>query len=399
MKGFSKLLSIEGIWLILLLTVSSQAHADTSHLQLTSSYSVLGSPTVSAAFINQVLASNHSPAAGKGQALFDDGIKYGVDPVFALAFFLHESSFGTTGVAQFTLSLGNLRCIPGFPCADGFTWFPTWEAGFNAWYSLIRDVYVDTWHLSTVEQIIPTYAPAGDHNDVTAYINAVDRTVDTWRTEQIAEFGSVSQTSTVFSAPPTPTPTPPIVPSVAPPIVPSVAPSIVPSAVATTKSVYPADKYSILGKPTVDATFINHILAQYHSPAAGKGLLFYEEGVKYGIDPIYALSFFWRDSIFGIQGLARLTHSLGPLPTPTTSTCHCQDSQGYRRYTTWDDSIADWFRYIHDYYVKQLGLTTVSQIVSIYLRTNSTVAIKFTIKEIEQRVDVWRKAQAQTPTR
>lgn len=378
MKRFSKLLSIGGICLILLLTVASQAHADTSHVQLTSSYSVLGSPTVSAAFINQVLASNHSPAAGKGQAIFDDGIKYGVDPVFALAFFMHESSFGTTGVAQSTLSLGNLRCIPGFPCANGFTWFPTWEAGFNAWYSLIRDVYVDSWHLSTVEQIIPTYAPASDHNDVSAYINAVDRTVDAWRAEQIAEFGSVSQTSTVFSTSPTP---------------------IVPSAVATTKSSYPADQYSILGNPTVDATFINHILTQYHSPAAGKGLLFYEEGVKYGIDPIYALAFFWRDSIFGIQGLARLTLSLGPLPTPTTSTCHCQDSQGYRRYATWDESIADWFRYMHDYYVQQMGLSTVSQIVPVYLRTNSTVAIDFTIKEIEQRVDAWRRAQAQTPTR
>src|SRR5205823_486237 len=202
------------------------------------------------------------------------GVKYGVDPVFALTFFMHESSFGTTGIAQFTLSLGNLRCIPGFPCSQGFAWFPTWEAGFNAWYALIRYVYVDTWHLSTVEQIIPTYAPASDNNNVAAYINAIDRTVDAWRSGQSAEFGSVSQSSTVSSAPPTQTP------------------AIVPSAVATTRTAYPADQYGILGRPTVDATFINQILAQYHSPATGKGLLFYEEGVKYGIDPIYALSFF-----------------------------------------------------------------------------------------------------------
>src|SRR5436309_10532110 len=65
-------------------------------------YSVLGAPTVSAAFINSVLAAAHSPAAGKGQALYDDGIKYGIDPVFALAFFQHESSFGTTGVARYS---------------------------------------------------------------------------------------------------------------------------------------------------------------------------------------------------------------------------------------------------------------------------------------------------------
>jgi Mannosyl-glycoprotein endo-beta-N-acetylglucosaminidase len=374
MKRCSKLLSIGGICLILLLAVSSQARADTLLLQRTSSYSVIGPPTVGATFINQVLASYHSPAAGSGQALYDDGVRYGVDPVFALAFFMHESSFGSTGVARYTLSLGNLRCIPIYSCIDGFSSFPTWEAGFNAWYSLIRDVYVATWHLSTVEQIIPTYAPASDHNNVAGYINAVERAVDSWRSGQIAEFGSALQGPTVSPAPPVVTP-----------------------AAGTGRTPYAADLYNILGKPTIDGAFIDQVLIRYHSPAVGKGILFYEEGVRYGIDPIYALAFFMRDSIFGTEGLALLTHSLGPLPTPATVTCHCQDSHGYRRYATWDESIADWFQYIHDYYIKQLGLTTVSQIISVYLRTNDTSAIDFSIKEIEYRVDVWRKAQAQTP--
>src|SRR6266705_541879 len=200
MKRFSKLLSIGGTCLILLLGVTSQAHAATPLLQRTSSYSVLGPPTVSATFINQVLASYHSPAAGKGQALFDDGVTYGVDPVFALAFFMHESSFGRTGVARFSLSLGNLRCIPQYSCIAGFSAFPTWEAGYVAWYSLIRKVYVDTWGLSTVEQIIPTYAPASDHNNVAGYINAVERAVDAWRSGQIAEFGSAPSASAVSAA-------------------------------------------------------------------------------------------------------------------------------------------------------------------------------------------------------
>jgi hypothetical protein len=382
MKRFSKLLSIGGICLILHLVISTQAHAATPLLQQTSSYSVLGPPTVSVPLINQVLASYHSPAAGKGQALFDDGVKYGVDPVFALAFFMHESSFGTTGVAQFTLSLGNLRCISAYSCYNGYSSFPTWEAGFDAWYSLIRDVYVDAWHLSTVEQIIPTYAPASDHNDVAGYISAVESAVDSWRTGQIAEFGSVHQVPTISSTPP---------------VVASTATAVGPTA-KTTRTPYAADQYSILGKPSVDGAFINQILAQYHSPAAGKGPLFFAEGVKYGIDPIYPLAFFMLDSIFGTEGLSRVTHSLGPLPTPTTVTCHCQDFHGYRRYATWDESIADWFQYIHDGYVKQMGLTTVSQIVSVYLRTNDTSAIRFTIKEIEHRVDLWHNAQAQTPS-
>src|ERR1700686_4399711 len=109
MKRYLRLLSSGGICLILFLIVSTPVHADTHLLKQPSSYSVLGSPTVSAAFINQVLAANHSPAAGKGQALFDDGVNYGIDPVFALAFFMHESSFGTTGIARTTLSLGNER--------------------------------------------------------------------------------------------------------------------------------------------------------------------------------------------------------------------------------------------------------------------------------------------------
>ncbi|TMC85639.1 MAG: hypothetical protein E6J22_19845 [Chloroflexi bacterium] len=80
-------------------------------------------------------------------------------------------------------------------------------------------------------------------------------------------------------------------------------------------------------------------------------------------------------------------------------TCQCQDFHGYRRYATWDASISDWFQYIHDDYVKQMGLTTVSQVVSIYLKTNDTSAIRFTIKQIERRVDLWRNARAQTPSK
>ena len=52
--------------------------------------SVVGPPTITAAFIDRVLSASGSPAAGTGQALYDDGVATGIDPVFALAFFLHE---------------------------------------------------------------------------------------------------------------------------------------------------------------------------------------------------------------------------------------------------------------------------------------------------------------------
>ena len=143
-----------------------------------------GKPTITAQFIDQVLVFSHSPAAGLGQVLYDDGVQYGIDPVFALAFFMHESQFGTLGVARVTLSLGNLRCLPTYPCDDGYAAFASWSQGFLAWYQLMRTGYLARG-LSTLEQIIPVYAPSSDNNNVSAYIAAVKHAVQTWRNGQI----------------------------------------------------------------------------------------------------------------------------------------------------------------------------------------------------------------------
>lgn len=155
-------------------------------------YSVLGKPTISADFINKVLATYHSPTAGMGQDLYNLGIKYGIDPVYPLAFFMHESLFGTTGEARATLSLGNSRCIPDRPCINTagttcqqgqscYAKMYSWQDGFEQWYKLIRNLYVAQWGLVTVDQIIPVYAPSSDHNNVTGYIAALKHTIDTWR--------------------------------------------------------------------------------------------------------------------------------------------------------------------------------------------------------------------------
>jgi hypothetical protein len=150
----------------------------------TGPYAVLGKPTISVNFINQVLASYHSPAAGKGQTLYDLGVKYGIDPAFALAFFMHESTFGTQGEARTTMSLGNLRCIPDRPCVDqdrgGYAQMQSWEDGFEIWYQLIRNYYIARRGLVTVEQIIPVYAPAADSNNEQAYISSLKHSIDTW---------------------------------------------------------------------------------------------------------------------------------------------------------------------------------------------------------------------------
>lgn len=148
-------------------------------------YVVTGKPTITADFINEVLAAYHSPAAGLGQVLYDDGVNYGIDPAFALAFFMHESTFGKAGMARVTHSLGNMRCLPNYPCIQGYAGFQSWEQGFATWYYLIRDLYVGQWHLTTIEQILPRYAPRSDHNNVAAYITAVEHAVNQWRKGQV----------------------------------------------------------------------------------------------------------------------------------------------------------------------------------------------------------------------
>jgi hypothetical protein len=154
---------------------------------------VLGPPTISITHINAILAAYGSPAAGLGQALYTDGVTYGIDPVYALAFFLHESRFGTTGEARKTLSLGNERCIRDRPCIDqqmgGYAQMDSWQDGFAHWYRLIYYGYVHgqvsiplVGHVcTTLAQIIPVYAPSSDGNDVQSYISAVETAVDTWR--------------------------------------------------------------------------------------------------------------------------------------------------------------------------------------------------------------------------
>lgn len=162
-----------------------QAHASSLRTNYVGSYySMLGRPTVSVALINRVLFAYHSPSAGQGQVLYNDGVAYGIDPVYALAFFFEESTFGTAGVARVTHSLGNIRTPVIFNCRcrayNGYRLYGSWNDGFLDWYQLIFYLYIHRWKLSTVDQIIPVYAPSTENN-VGAYIATVKRAVNRWR--------------------------------------------------------------------------------------------------------------------------------------------------------------------------------------------------------------------------
>lgn len=157
-------------------------------------YSVVGPPTIQTAQINRILAAYHSPAAGLGQYLYDEGLHYGIDPVHLLAIWLHESRFGTSGEARKTMSPGNERCITDRPCVDpqlgGYAQMESWQDGITHLYMLLaayasgeieRELTGTARPLTTPDTIIPVFAPSSDGNNEAAYIAAWKHAVDTWR--------------------------------------------------------------------------------------------------------------------------------------------------------------------------------------------------------------------------
>ena len=149
-----------------------------------SSSSILGPPSLSASFIDRVLSASHSPAVGLGHTLVMLSQSSGIDDAYALAFFWQESSFGTAGVARVTHSLGNIRCTAGWSCSAGYRSYPSWQAGARDWFALISTVYV-AHGLTTLERILPVYAPPSDNNDVAAYSAAVRSAVSVWRAGRV----------------------------------------------------------------------------------------------------------------------------------------------------------------------------------------------------------------------
>jgi hypothetical protein len=157
------------------------ALAGSIHVPTLQGDSVVGGPSLSASKIDSILSSAGSPAARLGNVFTLDSATYNIDDAVALAFFKHESTFGLYGAAARTHSLGNIVCTPGYSCIGRFRSYASWEEGITDWYKLISGpAYVGSG-LSTVGQIIPKYAPSSDNNDESAYIQAVQSDVQTWR--------------------------------------------------------------------------------------------------------------------------------------------------------------------------------------------------------------------------
>jgi Mannosyl-glycoprotein endo-beta-N-acetylglucosaminidase len=150
-----------------------------SQAQATPADSVVGTPDISASFIDSVLKNAGSPASGIGQAMDQYGAQYQIKPSFALAVFHHESIYGLKGVAPYNHSIGNIRN----PNGNGYKSYATWQQSVQDFYQLIKTGYVDKG-LTTISQIIPVYAPSSDGNNPTAYTQAVQSDMATWQKQR-----------------------------------------------------------------------------------------------------------------------------------------------------------------------------------------------------------------------
>lgn len=143
------------------------------------------SPRISQAQFVRVLERYGSPCASIGAECYTIISSYGLDPAVALAFFGHESVFGTRGVAVETRNWGNVRAPVKAERTIGmhprhFAIFRSWQDGLRDWCERINERYIDQKGLDTVEKAVPVYAPSTDGNNEAAYINHVTKLVADW---------------------------------------------------------------------------------------------------------------------------------------------------------------------------------------------------------------------------
>jgi hypothetical protein len=142
----------------------------------------INAPRISAGQFTRVLRHIGSPALREAADLYQTCINFGVDPAVALAFFRHESSCGTTGVARSTLNWGNIRRSQGraIRVEGGWAYYATWKDGLADWCQLITAQYCTRWKLTIVRLALARYAPTSDGNAPAKYINAVLADVSAW---------------------------------------------------------------------------------------------------------------------------------------------------------------------------------------------------------------------------
>lgn len=148
---------------------------------------VQAAPRISAAQFARVLDRAKSPAAADAQALYRIPLGRGLDPAVALAFFGHESTYGTAGVAVRSRNWGNVRRGPrALYVAGGFAYYRNWQDSLADWSDLIADTYIVRLRLTTVSAILARYAPSDDGNAPARYAKIVNALIAQWQAQEWA---------------------------------------------------------------------------------------------------------------------------------------------------------------------------------------------------------------------
>jgi hypothetical protein len=143
------------------------------------------SPTITVTEIDRVLQSVNSPMIPYSYNIYVAGIQYGIDPVFALAFWMKESREASDGsVAAPDHNPGYTEGLATDPRCGRWACWPTWPEGIAGWFHYMRVFFVDRG-IRTVEDILPIYAPSSENN-TSGYIVFVLQHVATWRAESAA---------------------------------------------------------------------------------------------------------------------------------------------------------------------------------------------------------------------
>jgi len=155
---------------------------------------VNGQPSMSFATFERVLRAARSPALGEAQAMYDAIVQFGIEPSFFAAVFNYKSRFGSDPAWPGRKPDGTYTQNPGdLACGADSTWecytlpdstlsyrsYPTWEVGTRDWAAIIENYYFGQgW--TTVEEIIPEYAPEYDGNDPADFIRRVLTDMAAW---------------------------------------------------------------------------------------------------------------------------------------------------------------------------------------------------------------------------
>lgn len=142
--------------------------------------SFIALPRISVGLFQRILTRANSPAAPTAQLLATIPDGYNLDRAIALAFFRHESTYGTQGIAKRSLNWGNLRSgARAHKQESGFGFYHTWAESLTDWCQLIKVRYIGRG-LLTVRQVLPIYAPSSDGNAPRRYADQVCADVARW---------------------------------------------------------------------------------------------------------------------------------------------------------------------------------------------------------------------------